>query len=50
MQGHRATGIAIDGEVIRARLVVGCAGAIMTPHLLMHSGIGAPQQLEAFGE
>ena len=49
----RATGIEvehIDGriETVAAGLVVVSAGAIMSPHLLMHSGIGPRDQLEAF--
>jgi len=51
--GRRATGIEvehIDGRIatIAAGLVVVSAGAIMSPHLLMHSGIGPRDQLEAF--
>lgn len=36
-------------EKIHAKTVVVCAGAIMSPHLLMHSGVGPKAQLEHFG-
>ena len=36
-------------EIVRARLVVVAAGAIMSPHLLMRSGLGPRAQLEAHG-
>jgi choline dehydrogenase len=52
--GRRATGVEVtapDGEtqVLNAKLVVICAGAIMTPHLLMHSGIGNADMLASLG-
>lgn len=48
--GRRATGAEVqndDGtiEVHEANLVVLSAGAIMSPHILMHSGIGSKEQL-----
>jgi choline dehydrogenase len=50
----RCAGVEVlDGEggltVLRARLVVVSAGAIMTPGLLLRSGIGAPERLSAIG-
>ncbi|MGW0940837.1 GMC family oxidoreductase, partial [Streptomyces sp. NPDC002666] len=53
--GIRATGVRVrtaDGEerVVRARReVVVCAGAVDTPRLLMHSGIGHRAELEKLG-
>ncbi|MEU1434333.1 GMC family oxidoreductase N-terminal domain-containing protein [Streptomyces sp. NPDC005786] len=53
--GTRATGVRVrtaDGEerVVRARReVVVCAGAVDTPRLLMHSGIGHRAELEKLG-
>ncbi|MDA0977557.1 MAG: GMC family oxidoreductase N-terminal domain-containing protein, partial [Proteobacteria bacterium] len=52
--GRRATGVEVlqaDGTtgVLQARMVVLCAGAIMSPHILMHSGIGPRAQLQHFG-
>ncbi|WP_269853635.1 GMC family oxidoreductase [Streptomyces sp. RPT161] len=51
----RVTGVRVrtkDGEEIlvrAAREVLVCAGAVDTPRLLMHSGIGPKQDLEALG-
>jgi choline dehydrogenase len=52
--GKRCTGVEVenpDGSIERilTRLVVVCAGAILTPTLLMRSGIGPRAQLEAHG-
>ena len=48
--GDRCTGIEIETasgvEKIEAKTTIVCAGAIMTPHLLMHSGIGPKAQLK----
>lgn len=54
LEGRKATGVEVmnaKGEVekLSAKLIVTCGGAIMTPHLLMQSGIGNPAQLESFG-
>ena len=55
LDGKRATGVHVrtkDGEeklLTAAREVVVCAGAIDTPRLLNHSGIGRKQDLEALG-
>ena len=54
LQGQRCTGVEVetaDGSIdtISARLVVLSAGALMSPPILMRSGIGPKQQLESFG-
>jgi choline dehydrogenase len=51
---RRATGVEVEGpdgarEVIGARLVVLCAGAVHTPGILVRSGIGDPDELAAVG-
>lgn len=52
--GRKATGVEVqnaDGstEVLEARLIVLAAGALMSPFILMHSGIGPAAQLQANG-
>jgi choline dehydrogenase len=52
--GKQATGIEVENtdgsiEVINAKLIVLSAGAIMSPVILMHSGVGPEAQLESFG-
>ncbi|MBK1659134.1 GMC family oxidoreductase [Paracraurococcus ruber] len=53
--GRRATGVRVrfegaeDWQVIPARQVVLCAGAIHSPAILMRSGIGAAAALRALG-
>ncbi|WP_455360326.1 GMC family oxidoreductase [Streptomyces sp. SYSU K21746] len=53
--GARATGVRVrtrDGEELlieAAREVVVCAGAVDTPRLLLHSGIGPKAELDALG-
>lgn len=55
LEGTRATGVHVrteDGEehVVRARReVLVCAGAVDTPRLLLHSGIGPRADLEKLG-
>ncbi len=54
IEGRKATGVEVmtsdgDIETLSAKLIVVCGGAIMTPHLLMHSGIGDPEHLGALG-
>ncbi|MBC9717218.1 GMC family oxidoreductase N-terminal domain-containing protein [Streptomyces sp. TRM66268-LWL] len=55
LEGTRARGAHVrtkDGEelyVEAAREVIVCAGAVDTPRLLLHSGIGPREQLEALG-
>ncbi len=52
--GPRATGVEVRGpdgavDVLDARLVVLCAGAIHTPGILARSGIGSGDELAAIG-
>jgi choline dehydrogenase-like flavoprotein len=51
LQGGRVTGVRLaKGETVRAeREVILCAGAIGSPHLLLLSGIGDPDELRAAG-
>ncbi|MEU9468530.1 GMC oxidoreductase [Streptomyces avermitilis] len=55
LEGTRATGVHVrtkDGEeiLVRARTeVLLCAGAVDSPRLLMHSGIGPKEDLEKLG-
>ncbi|RFU87512.1 oxidoreductase [Streptomyces triticagri] len=55
LEGTRARGVHVrtkDGEeqyIEAAREVLVCAGAVDTPRLLMHSGIGPRKDLEALG-
>src|SRR3954451_812837 len=50
LQGERVTGVRLKGETVRAeREVILCAGAIGSPHLLLLSGIGDPDELRAAG-
>ncbi len=54
MTGRRCCGIEAindsgERETIEARLVVLCGGSLMTPPVLMHSGIGPREHLESFG-
>ncbi|MGW0316158.1 GMC family oxidoreductase [Streptomyces flavidovirens] len=55
LDGTRATGVRVrtkDGEEVlveASREVLVCAGAVDTPRLLLHSGIGPKKDLEALG-
>jgi predicted dehydrogenase (TIGR03970 family) len=50
LDGDRARGVALlDGRVVEAAEVVLAAGAVASPHLLMLSGIGPPDDLRAAG-
>jgi choline dehydrogenase len=45
----RAVGVVVGGEPVRAREVLVCAGALLSPALLLRSGIGPAAQLRAAG-
>lgn len=50
--GNRVTGVVADGipgTLTARREVILCAGAIGSPYLLMHSGIGDPDELREAG-
>lgn len=52
--GRRCTGVEVcreGGEVqtLSARLVIVCAGALLSPTILMRSGIGAREEIDALG-
>lgn len=53
MVGHRAVGVEVEVsgriETISGDEIVLCAGAVMSPHLLMLSGIGPADQLRRHG-
>jgi choline dehydrogenase len=49
VEGGRAIGVEVDGEVVRAREVVLCGGAVNSPQLLLLSGIGPRAELERHG-
>jgi choline dehydrogenase len=49
VEGRRAVGVEVDGEVTRAREVVLCGGAVNSPQLLLLSGIGPRDELERHG-
>src|SRR4051812_735913 len=48
-EGRRAVGVEVDGEVIRAREVVLCGGAVNSPQLLLLSGVGPATELSRHG-
>ncbi len=47
--GTRATGVEVNGETLRAREVILCGGAINSPQLLLLSGVGNANELQALG-
>lgn len=50
LEGTRATGaLLVTGEVVHARNVIVCAGAIHSPAMLLRSGIGPAEDLQALG-
>jgi len=48
-EGTRAVGVVADGELIPAKEVILCGGAINSPQLLQLSGVGNADELEALG-
>jgi choline dehydrogenase len=48
-EGTRAVGVEVRGEVVRAREVILCGGAINSPQLLQLSGIGPAGLLSGLG-
>jgi choline dehydrogenase len=48
-EGTRAIGVAVGDEVIRAKEIILCGGAINSPQLLQLSGVGNARELEALG-
>ncbi len=49
-EGSRATGVELhSGEIVPAREVILCGGAINSPQLLQLSGVGNAQELEPLG-
>ncbi len=50
IEGKRAVGVVLaDGEKIEGQQVVLCAGSLMSPAILMRSGIGPKDQLASLG-
>jgi choline dehydrogenase len=47
--GARAVGVAVGDELIRAKEIIVCGGAINSPQLLQLSGVGNAHELEALG-
>jgi choline dehydrogenase len=48
-EGKRAVGVQVGAQVVHAREVILCGGAINSPQLLQLSGVGNAQELEALG-
>jgi choline dehydrogenase len=48
-RGKRATGVAMASGIVRAERVVLAAGTFGSPLILMRSGVGAADELRAFG-
>jgi choline dehydrogenase-like flavoprotein len=49
VEGRRAVGVEVDGEIVRAREIVLCGGTVNSPQLLLLSGIGPRDELEQHG-
>lgn len=53
-EGKKATGVEVENadgsiEILNARLIVLAAGALMSPKILMHSGVGPEEELAQHG-
>jgi choline dehydrogenase len=48
-EGTRAVGVAVGEDLIRAKEIILCGGAINSPQLLQLSGVGNARELEALG-
>jgi choline dehydrogenase len=48
-EGTRAVGVAVGEDLIRAKEIILCGGAINSPQLLQLSGVGNAGELEALG-
>jgi choline dehydrogenase len=48
-EGERAVGVEVGGDVVRAREVILCGGAINSPQLLQLSGVGNAAELASLG-
>jgi choline dehydrogenase len=49
LEGRRAVGVELDGEIVRGREVILCGGTINSPQLLLLSGIGPRHELDRHG-
>jgi choline dehydrogenase len=49
VEGRRAVGVEVGGEVVRAREIVLCGGTVNSPQLLLLSGIGPEAELARHG-
>ena len=51
--GYRCTGVEVEAggilQDVAGEETVLCAGAVLTPHILLHSGVGPGEQLRRFG-
>ncbi|MCU1486642.1 MAG: choline dehydrogenase [Actinomycetia bacterium] len=49
IEGGRAVGVEVGGEVVRGERIILCSGALQSPTLLMRSGIGPAKHLADVG-